>query len=145
VMCGLKTASFLQRLYPSAKFVFLVRNPFHCLLSMKRRRWVNFGLTEFTPTLSHFAGHWRRLAQEFREADFGYLLRYEDLISNPDILQELQEYLEISRIPADFIANSRVDWQTKRTATLSRLEKWRIWWITREEMAAHGYARSIVG
>ncbi|MGH8671428.1 MAG: sulfotransferase family protein [Burkholderiales bacterium] len=139
VQCGLNTARFLRDLFPHAKFVFLVRDPKACLLSIKRHNWMDRppGLN----ALAYYSKHWLKLASEFRSADFGKLLRYEDLITDSGQYQSLMEYLEIVDIPAfDFINKSRIDWQTANQKNLSWLENIYIGSALNQEMKHFGYA-----
>lgn len=136
VQSGIETARFMKRLYPEAKFVFLVRNPLDCLTSIKRRDWMgHHGNAE---PLAYYTDHWHRLAAEFREAEFGYRIRYEDLLSTPQAMDELTDYLGIS-LPRDFAEKSRVDWQAENDQPLSFFERRRLHKIAGEEMERYGY------
>ena len=137
VICGIDSARFLRRIYPAAKFLFLVRNPVDCLTSIKRRNWMDH--PRDVDPLSHFAGRWRRLAEEFRTADFGYSVRYEDLVASPEHLSPLAEYLEIGSIPRDFTRTSRVDWAPANDKPLTFVERWRLLKIVGDEMREYGY------
>lgn len=137
VNSGIETAQFLKRLYPNAKFVFLVRNPFNCILSIKKRKWLD-ALDHPDPLLLH-AKHWRKLSQEFRKSDFGMLIKFEELVSDQEVIMKLRDYLNIDSIPVDFIANSHVDWPTKDKQELSIIEKIRLRYILGEEMSHYGY------
>lgn len=138
VQSGIETALFLRQLYPEGKFVFLVRNPLACLLSIKRRNWMD-KKGEKDP-FEYFARHWKKLAGEFRQVTFGYHLRYEDLISDAEQLKRLEEYLNISRLPCDFISRSHVDWKAENTRKLSWIERARARMILSDEMAQHEYS-----
>ncbi|MEW5788629.1 MAG: sulfotransferase [Pseudomonadota bacterium] len=136
--CDLATAQTLRTLYPDARFVFLVRDPFDVLLSIKRRNWMNHGPGK--ATLHYFCEHWRNRSAQFRQADFGFKLRYEDFVANGALRTQLWDYLGISAPqPEDFAANSRVDWETRDTSELTRLERWRIKRWLGGEMAHWGY------
>lgn len=137
VISGVETARFLRALYPSAKFVFLVRDPFACLLSLKRRRWLS-GTVKDRPVV-YFSELWRDLASGFREADFGFYLRYEDLISDDRTLEKLQEYLEIEGLSLDFVRSSHADWKTADRRTLTFRETFTARRILKDEMRRHHY------
>ena len=137
VVSGLETARFLRRLWPDARFLFLVRNPLDCLLSIKRRNWMSLPESRNRPRF--FAEHWARLAREFRTADFGHLVRYEDLRQDSDVLQILCDYLDMPLPPADFLASSRADWSPANDAELSFWERRLALRILAREMRAHGY------
>ncbi len=137
VRAGIRAALFLREIYRDAKFVFLVRNPLSCLISIKRREWIDRAKTR--DPLQHYALHWKKLASEFREADFGRLIRYEDMISSEDSVRSLSEYLDIS-MPANFVNESKVDWKTANNGELTRLERVRARFILSDEMKKHGYS-----
>jgi len=133
---GIDVAAFLRRLYPDAKFVFLIRHPLLCLLSIKRRNWIDY---EGRDPLGYYARHWHKLARDFRRADFGHLVYFRDLVSKPEVLKSLETHLEFTGIPPDFVAHSHVDWKAKRKAGLTWRERLRVWWLLRSEMVHHGY------
>ena len=137
VISGVETARFLRNLYPDAKFVFLVRDPFACLLSLKRRKWLS-GTVNNRPVV-YFSKLWRDLASEFKNAEFGFYLRYEDLIKDEQTLKELQDYLEITGLSLDFVRSSRADWKTANKRQLTFREKFTASRILGDEMRCHGY------
>ena len=136
--CNLATATFLLQLFPDAKFIFLVRDPLDVLLSIKRRNWI--GRPAGHSTLKYYAEHWRTRAAEFRSANFGMVLRYEDFTSNSALRNKLIDYLEIHTYPPkDFTKTSRVDWTTRDNSNLTRWERgWVRYWLS-DEMKHWGY------
>lgn len=136
VQSGTVAANFLRQLYPDARFVFLVRNPIDCLTSIKRRNWLGHHGT--ADPVTYYGNHWTRLAREFREANFGYLVRYEDLLTSSERLDDLSRYLGIAIAP-DFIKQSRADWGAENDSALSFLERRRLLRIARSEMEEYGY------
>jgi hypothetical protein len=137
VQCGTGTAMFLRSLWPDGRFVFLVRHPMHCLLSIKRRNWID--QPEHRDPVDYFCRHWVQLAREFREASIGRLVYYEKLIAEPAIAEELFRYLGISRVPANFVAEKHADWRAENQAELTFTERRRARRILGEEMQRHGY------
>jgi hypothetical protein len=137
VRCGLDTADFLRALYPDAKFVFLVREPFDCLSSLKRHGWMD--RPNDKRALEFYANHWVRLASEFRKATFGILIRHEDLVSDPAAVKKLRDYLEMQHIDDTFIAQSRVKGGVKNDSSLNWRERLRAKKIVLNEMQQHGY------
>ena len=137
VQSGLETARFLRKLYPSAKFVFLVRNPFACLTSIKRRNWMD--RPQDPRALEYFGGHWARLAGEFRSADFGRLVKYEELVATPEVQDSLGNYLGCVELALHFNKLSRADWDSQNDNALSFWEKRRLSRIVRVEMMHYGY------
>lgn len=136
VQSGIETASFMNRLYPEAKFVFLIRNPIDCLTSIKRRNWM--GHHGDADPLTYYSTHWQRLAEGFREAEFGFRVRYEDLLCSPQTMEELVNYLGIS-LPVDFAAKSRIDWEAENDQALTFFERRNMLRIVGEEMEKYGY------
>ncbi len=137
VVAGTDTARLLMELYPKAKFVFLVRNPFACILSIKRRDWMDQkGMRD---PLTYYANHWKKLASGFRTAGFGYYVRYEDLVEKQEIRQVLMNYVELTDLPEDFISRSRADWEAQNMDKLTRMERLKIHRLLSDEMAYHGY------
>jgi len=136
--CDLFTARFLQVLFPNAKFVFIVREPLDVIRSIKRRNWM--GRLPGHATLHYFAEHWKKNSAQFREADFGMILRYEDFISDPALRNRLMDYLEVHhRPPADFTETSKVDWIVSDKSELTRWERgWIRHWLS-AEMKRWGY------
>ena len=137
--CDLDTARKLRGLFPDARFLFLVRNPIDVALSLKRRNWM--GRKQGHATLKFYAEHWRTRSMQFRQADFGLTLRYEDFIAEPALQDKVLEYLEIgARPPADFIRASKVDWRAANQSGLDAWERARLrYWLV-DEMRQWGYA-----
>ncbi len=71
------------------------------------------------PLFSYFTQTWLKLAARFRQAAFGYHLRYKDLVSDTATLENLRDCREIPELPRDFISCSHVDWKTHNTKSLS--------------------------
>ena len=137
VILGVETVCFFRKLYPDAKFVFLVRDPFACLLSLKRRRWLS-GVVK-NRLVVYFSKLWCDLALEFKSAEFGLYLRYEDLINNDQTLKNLQDYLEVKSLSLDFVRNNQADWKTANKLKLTFREKFTASRILGDEMRRHGY------
>jgi len=137
VRCGLETAEFLRGLYPEAKFVFLIRNPIDCLSSLKRHGWMD--RPNDPRALEFYAGHWARVAGDFRQAPFGMLVRHEDLVTDPGVVAKLRDYLDMQHIDDGFIGKSRVKGGVKNDSSLSWRERLRAKRIVWNEMQQHGY------
>ena len=136
--CGLDTARHLKALFPEARFVFLVRNPLDVILSIKRRDWM--GRAQGHDTLKYYAEHWRRRSMEFRQADFGLSLRYEDFVVDATLQQQLLNYLGTERKPpANFIQNSQVDWKPSNQSPLTAWERLCLRYWLGDEMKQWGY------
>ncbi len=90
---------YLSWLYPSAKFIFLVRHPLDCWRSYKGRRWYTVK-TEFrVRTLPQFLAHWRYLVDSFFEVGEQSncrLVKYEDMLSDSSELGRISDFLQIN-------------------------------------------------
>jgi hypothetical protein len=91
-------AAYLRWLYPRAKFIFLIRNPYAAFRSFAARRdqgwrWYHrWPSHPVTPEL--FGRHWRELTESFLaagEALGGFVVQYEDLKTGG--WEELREYV----------------------------------------------------
>jgi hypothetical protein len=137
VQSGQEAAHFLRALYPDALFIFLVRHPVACLTSIKRHNWLDH--PKDPKALEYYANHWVRLANDFRQVDFGKLVKYEDLVSSPETQEQLGAYLGISDLPRRFKEANRADWKSMNDAALDFWEKRRLLRIVRGEMQHYGY------
>jgi hypothetical protein len=87
VRYGIEHAVYLRWVFPRAKFLFLVRNPYACWASYRNlgaARFFRIWPDEPMDTPEQFGNHWLELANGFRyrfsEVE-GILVRYEDLTS----------------------------------------------------------------
>lgn len=99
-------AIYLRRLYPDARLVFLVRNPYRAWLSYRRYgNWYARFPDEPVFTVQRFARMWADHTAGFlrfaRETD-SLLLRFEDLVGGGESLSELSEHLG-SRVDASVL------------------------------------------
>ncbi len=137
VRSDLATARFMRELFPSAKFIFLVREPVACLNSIKQHDWMD--RPNDTYALAFYIEQWRRTAGSFAQADFGHTVRYEALITSADAQRELFNYLEITGVSADFFQQSRPKGKTDSSQSLTYIERLRVLLNTKKERAALGY------
>jgi hypothetical protein len=83
VRFGADEVRYLRWLYPQAKFVFLLRNPFDAYRSYRSRlNWYARWPQRMVSNPYDFGLHWARLCRDFRELDrqgTGLLVRYEKL------------------------------------------------------------------
>jgi glycosyltransferase involved in cell wall biosynthesis len=98
VRLGVDYASYFRWLFPRAKFLFLVRDPYDCYRSYAAVNGVWYRWWPYDPidTPQKFAEHWLRLTQGFL-ADHqrlgGMLVRYEDLTGADFDPRRVNEYL----------------------------------------------------
>ena len=137
VMADIDTALWIKNIFPKAKFIFLIRNPLDCMLSIKRRNWID--VDDPVKALKYYAQRWKTLASEFRQATFGHIVYYEEILQNKKIIDDMAAYLELPELNSNFIGTSRVDWKTKNENQLSFYEKFKLKRILGEEALLHGY------
>lgn len=85
VCYGAEAALWLEKLFPEASFVLLVRHPRDCLLSLKATRW---GGKHLQGGPEDFLSKWATLSRELMEVNSklrqSALFRYEDLVADPE-------------------------------------------------------------
>jgi hypothetical protein len=107
VRLGLSEALLLKWLFPRAKFIALIRNPFDCYRSIKAAGlgWELYAEypDQKVNDVQSFARNWMHLAASWLAVpeDFGHrLIRYEDLISSDMVAMGLGEWLGLSLTPS---------------------------------------------
>lgn len=138
VRSELAVARFMKDLYPAAKFVFLVREPLACLNSIKQHEWMD--RPGDANALSFYIDQWRRTAGSFAAADFGYTIRYEELVGDAETRRKMFEYLEIRGVSAEFFDRSRPKGRSDSTRSLNFIERTKVQSDTKKERKALGYA-----
>lgn len=99
-------ACYLRWLFPEARIIFLTRNPISSLRSYKWKRWFSVRPSFRVDNAVKFFAHWNQLAKSFVGAERepnSLLIRYEDLIADPESLERLAVAtgLELERAPLD--------------------------------------------
>ena len=104
VRYGIEHAIYLRWLFPHAKFLFLIRNPYECWSSYRRAgaRVLRFWPEQMITTPEQFGGHWLEVAEGFcrrcQEVD-GLLLRYEQLVAADFDAKTLDDYVGFATDP----------------------------------------------
>ena len=93
-------ANYLAWLYPKARFLFLVRNPWDAWASCKGGKWTIRWPDQQVTSAAQFGAHWRKLVESFLgwPDDRGMLVRYEDLIKPSFDLEQIREHCGLSRV-----------------------------------------------
>jgi hypothetical protein len=93
-------AAFLEWLYPDARFLFLVRNPWDAWSSCKGATWFVQWPTQKVESAQAFAALWLRIVQSFTTwpADNAMLVRYEDLKHPGFDLDQIREHCQLRSI-----------------------------------------------
>ena len=96
---------FLQWIYPDARIVFLTRNPYDCWNSYNGCNWTysypNINISKLVP----FITIWKKNTQEFLEHQHpnSAFFRYEDIISNADVPEQLRQHTQLNQINSDIL------------------------------------------
>lgn len=136
-------ARYLRLLFPQAKFVFLVRNPFDAYRSYREAHqpWFERWPDRLTVTARQFGRMWSALANDFVQGHVGVqglLLRYEDLVSEPSTLKQVSDYLDLALLPDRAAREIRAN--PHRKEPLSALERWLLSGEVRQLSRHFGYA-----
>lgn len=117
-------AAYLRWLYPRARFVFLVRNPYDAWLSYRPwRGWFWSWPDDMVNTPTQFGRHWRDSAEDFlrhHERVGGLLIRYEEL-HEPATIARLEQHVGHSLPPPERLA--RVGGARERDHRMPALEE----------------------
>ena len=99
---GAETVRFLNRVFPDASFLLLVRDPRACLASARATAvpQQTKGLLAEVGEPGVFLEHWRAIASSFLDAPearrSAMTLRYEDIVAEPDsFVGRLADFLEV--------------------------------------------------
>ena len=96
VRLSVQDAFYLRWLFPAARFVFLIRNPYRAYRSYRRLGpWYDRWPDRLILTPRQFGEGWRTLAEGFigRGSSLGHLVRHEELTSGGASLSELSASL----------------------------------------------------
>jgi hypothetical protein len=120
---GAEDALFLRALFPECALVLLVRHPAACLQSIKSTSWYASGFSSAPDVfLDIWANLSRELAQTASTLPRSILVRYEDLVSDPECV--LARLAAVVDIPADAFDREVFDHVKRGTqrppATLTR-------------------------
>lgn len=92
--------AYLQRLYPGARLIFLIRNPYAAFASyIARAGWYERFPDRPVFDALTFAQQWRRVTQTYLDEGprlGAFTLKFEDMVSQPDLLTSLREFTRTS-------------------------------------------------
>jgi hypothetical protein len=129
VRLSVEHAHYLHWLYPSARFVFLYRNPLEAYQSYCRygRNWYDTWPDKPVLTPTAFGRHWRELTTGFlsgASALDALVVRYDELIdANPALLQRIEHHLDVRLDPSVLRHKIGSSERDGGKAWVSRLEK----------------------
>lgn len=128
VRLGTAQAEYLRLLFPAARFVFLIRNPYAQWRSYRHwGRWHDRWPREVTSP-EEFGAMWARLAAGFvgdAERIGSHVVRYEDLLTDADALRRLSDHLSIP-LPGRALRTRVTGSRPLRTARLREQDLWRM-------------------
>ena len=108
VRLGLSEMHYLEWIYPDAKFIILVRNPWDCWRSYKGYDWTYRWPKGIISTPKHFAKIWEKQTSELisqPETENVKILRYEDFI-HPDFnWDRLKTFCDLPNIRPEVLEN----------------------------------------
>lgn len=134
---------YLKRLYPDARLIFLVRNPYRAWLSY--RRWADW-YARFPDdpvfTVQRFARMWSEHTAQFLRyaaaADDVLLIRFEDLVRGGEVLDELSEHVG-SRVDPAVLDRKVAGTGAERASTTTVVERLVLRRFTRGPAEELGY------
>jgi len=135
VRWGKREALYLKWLYPNAKFIFLVRNPYNAYQSFKafEDSWYAKWPKGRVYNAYTFTKHWNRLVSDFFNVCqdvSGIFVKYEDIISKEKgSLDKINNYLNINI--DENILNKKIGSSVKKENPLLWVEKLIIRYITK--------------
>lgn len=100
VRLGLEEANYLEWMYPDAKFIFLVRNPWDCWRSYKGYAWTYRWPKQVVSKVGQFAMLWKKQTSELLQftGENSMILRYEDFLKDDFDWDGLREFTELPNI-----------------------------------------------
>lgn len=135
VRLGGRHAIYLKMLFPRAKFIFLVRDPYACYASFRHYIKSDFIAWPERPVFSaaDFGRMWRELAADFQrtcpQVD-GFWLRYEDYLADPAVHEALCAYVGSELTPPGTLKLIPSSGQ-RDTSETARPEHRLLWWERR--------------
>ena len=89
-------AEELSRIFPQAKFIHILRNPYANIVSLRRYKSINHGFPIIRRVIRTLYNNYYFMYRNHRTIPEYHLIKYEDLVSQPKTqLQKLCDYLEI--------------------------------------------------
>jgi len=133
-------AGFLEWLYPDARFLFLVRNPWDAWSSCKGATWYVQWPSQKVTTAAEFATLWLRIVKSFAAwpTDNAMLIRYEDLVQPAFDLEQIRLHCQLEALdsaPRDTVIRG----MSKPPIPLDTTEVAQITQIAGELASALGY------
>ena len=89
-------AEELSRLFPEAKFIHIIRNPYANIVSLRKYKSIDFGFPIMRRIVRTFYNNYYYLYRNQRTIKNYYVLKYENLVSTPQKqIQQLCDFLDI--------------------------------------------------
>jgi hypothetical protein len=89
-------AEEVSRLFPQAKFVHILRNPYANIVSLRRYKSINYGFPIMRRVIRTLYNNYYFMYRNRRTIPEYHLIKYEDLVTQPKTqLQKLCDFLEI--------------------------------------------------
>jgi hypothetical protein len=132
---------WLQRLFPEAVFVVIVRHPI--VVALATQRWSNTSLEEL---LTHWWTAHRRMWGDLEQLNSALILRYEDLVGSPEnVLDIVQDLLGLENaLDASSLADRNCSYLSRlHEAILNRPTVGRLASVLLEDLPQFGYSASM--
>ncbi|MFH5831722.1 sulfotransferase family protein [Halalkalibaculum sp. DA3122] len=89
-------ALFLQQMFPQARFIHIVRNPYANIVSLRKAKVLQSGFPLVFRMLNSLYNNYYHLYRNRQLIDDYYLVRYEDLLSDPqEEINKMVEFLDL--------------------------------------------------
>jgi len=89
-------AEELSMLFPEARFIHIIRNPYANMVSLRKYKSIDFGFPIMRRVIRTFYNNYYYLYRNQRTIKNYYVLQYENLVSNPrKELQQICNFLDI--------------------------------------------------
>ncbi len=93
-------AGDLYRLFPEAKFIHIIRNPYSNFVSLRKFKSINVGYPKIWRMINTLYINYFFLNKNQRNIKNYYVIRYEDLVQNPEVeIRKICDFLSIDFEP----------------------------------------------
>ncbi|MGF7137789.1 sulfotransferase family protein [Roseimarinus sediminis] len=124
----------LSRLFPSAKFIHIVRNPYSNIVALRKYKSIGFGFPLIDKLFNTLSNNFYWLEKNQKNIENYLLVRYEDLLTNPkNTLDQICNFLDLNFEETLLVPTSQgVQWKGNSTSNkqfsgidASNLDKWK--------------------
>lgn len=106
VRYGRRLYKCLKKIYPDAKFVFLVRNPYEAIESLKASHYFQESRIDAINTYIRLFREFHTIREEEQHGEDAFFVRFEDFVSSEKLRASLFDYLELPVIELEHLENT---------------------------------------